>query len=84
MKQLSSVVKWPRGAAAPHGGPKQPAHAPYAGELPAPGWGVPRSRGLVSGQWFCERIPMLPCEAMLLLALLLLPVVRRCSRSCTL
>ncbi|KAG2657285.1 uncharacterized protein LOC120695175 [Panicum virgatum] len=30
VKQLSSVVKWPRGAAAPHGGPKQPAHAPYA------------------------------------------------------
>ncbi|OEL28108.1 hypothetical protein BAE44_0010872 [Dichanthelium oligosanthes] len=30
VKQLSSVVKWPRGAASPHGGPKQPAHSQYA------------------------------------------------------
>ncbi|CAL4970422.1 unnamed protein product [Urochloa decumbens] len=30
VKQLSSVVKWPRGAAAPHGPPKQTGHAQYA------------------------------------------------------
>ena len=46
VKQLSSVVKWPRGAAAPHGGPKPPAHAPYAGELPAPGRGGFASLGI--------------------------------------
>jgi hypothetical protein len=37
VKQLSSVVKWPRGGASPHGaGPKQPAHSQYAGESPVP------------------------------------------------
>ena len=46
VKQLSSVVKWPRGAAAPHGGPKPPTHAPYAGELPAPGRGGFASLGI--------------------------------------
>ncbi|KAK8461372.1 hypothetical protein SEVIR_1G024700v4 [Setaria viridis] len=30
VKQLSSVVKWPRGAASPHGAAKQPAHSQYA------------------------------------------------------
>ncbi|KAF8670527.1 hypothetical protein HU200_050548 [Digitaria exilis] len=32
VKQLSSVVKWPRGAASPHGGPKLPAHSQYASD----------------------------------------------------
>ena len=36
VKQLSSVVKWPRGAAAPHGGPKPPAQRrPRTAWIPA-------------------------------------------------
>jgi hypothetical protein len=66
VKQLSSVVKWPRGAAAPHGGPKQPAHAQYAGELPVPDGGFRlASGGFARGCQCCHANPAMRCCCLL-------------------